>query len=206
MSPAMPIVSFHNVGLFAKEEFGVANLSFRLFGRERYRFVADSPDRMKCVLQLLESKVRPDTGFIRKEEKLFCQSDRLLMGDRVIDKRTEEYLGLRSPQFQFDGRKRSKHYFIDLLEAKHILFYPVYKLKGENRIKFTLLALLFQGAGLLLISDIIHRNLSARHSGLLIELIRKSHNTLCLFSCKGENVPNPDLLSLLESIQPIEIG
>ena len=205
MPSAIPIVSFFNVALFPGEKYGISGVSFRLKSYRKYRIVTNSDDQANCILRLLEGRQQPSSGLIRKQENLFCQSDRLLMGERVITKKAEEHLGLKGWQFRFDNRRRSKHYFIDLLGAKHILFYPVYKLKGEDKMKFTLLSLLFQRSGLILISDIIYRKLEPRQDDLLVELTQKSQNTLCIFTRKGMKISNLKMENTLNSMETIKI-
>ncbi len=205
MSSAVPIVSFFHVGLFPKKKFGISEVSFQLRNRGKYRIVTDSDDQTDCLLRLLEGRHQPCSGLIRKQKGLFVQSDRLLMGDRVIGKKAEEYLNLRSSQFRFDGRRRSKMYFIDLLAAKHILFFPVYKLQGEDRIKFALLSLLFQGSGLTLISEVVYRELNAVQAGLLAELLQKGHCTICVFPNGRDGLSNANLESVLDSLDTLEI-
>jgi hypothetical protein len=203
MSSAIPTVSFHNVSLFAKEEFGISGVSFKLFGRKKYRIVVDSADQKNCILGLLENRYRPDSGLIRREDNLFFQSDRLLMGDRVISETAEEYLGMKHPQFRLDGRKRSKLFFVDELKAKQILFYPVYKLKGEDKQKFALLSLLFQSSGLILVSDLFTRDLKPRLRELMLEVFQKTGNTLCIVTCIDDIIKHEEMrrcLTIMETI------
>jgi len=86
------------------------------------------------------------------------------------------------PSFYFDGKRRSKRTFLDDLKAKHIRHFPIYRLKGEDRIKFTLLALTFQESGLLLISTLLNSALSPTLARYLERVINGTHCTLCLFS------------------------
>ncbi len=203
MSSVIPTVSFHNVSLFAKEKFGISGVSFRLFSRKKYRLIADSADQKNCILGLLEKRYRPDSGLIRREDDLFCQSDRLLMGDRVISKTAGEYLGMKHPQFRFDGRKRSKHFFVDEFKAKRIMFYPVYKLKGDDKQKFTLLSLLFQSTGLILISDLLTLDLKPQLRELMLEIFEKTGNTLCVVTCNEDIIRHEQVeqsLGIMEDI------
>ena len=182
------LLTFRNVSLFGDTEYGISRVNIDIWLRKKYHFVLGNDDQLNTLLGLFENRYQPDGGSIYKKEKLFVQSDRLILGDKIYEQLVEKWLALSDEFFYFGGKRRSKSYFIDLLNAKHIRYFPIYKLKGEDRLKFALLSLTFQESGLILISKLLVRGLDDHYREYLVRLINETHCTLCLFSSM-ENPP-----------------
>ncbi len=176
------LLSFQNVSLFKNEEYGSLRLNFDIRQNKKYHFTVETEEKLNTILGLVEGRFQNDSGIINRKEKLFVQSDRLLLGDKVYSKQVDKWLALRSEFFVFNGRRKSKQAILESLKAKHIKSLPVYKLIGEDKIKFALLSLAFQGSGLLVISKLLNIELSDITRPFLARLIRETSCTPCLFS------------------------
>lgn len=184
------LLSFQNVSLFKNKEYGSLRLNFDIRLNKKYHFIVETDEKLNTLLGLIEGRFQNDSGIIERKEKLFVQSDRLLLGDKAYSKKVDEWLALRSEFFIFNGRRKSKQAIIELLKAKHIKYFPIYKLTGEDKIKFTLLSLTFQGSGLLVFSRLLNIELSEINRLFLGRLIRETACTPCLFSTLESPVLN----------------
>ena len=191
----LPFIKLTNVSLFSREEYGIRDVNFKILKKKRYHMILKNYDHMNAILGILEGRYQPDIGVIYKDDDFFLQSDRLLLGDKVITQEASRWLNLKSAFFFFNGRSRSKQTFIENLKARQVTYFPVYKLKREEKIKFTLLSLLFQGRGIILISELFLKSLSNIQQEHLEILIEKSHNTICF-------VTHREMPSIPEWIQP----
>lgn len=199
----LPLIKLTNVSLFSREEYGIRNINFKILKKKRYHLEFQTYDHMNAVLGILEGRYKPDVGVIDKDDEFFIQSDRLLLGDRVISQEASVYLNLKSSFFRFDGRRRSKENYIKNLRARQITYFPVYKLKGEEKIKFTLLSLLFQGRGIILLSELFFKTLTEAQLLHLHLILEKSHNTIC-YATHPQMSPLPDWSApFLESAEKI---
>ncbi|MFH2133075.1 MAG: hypothetical protein ABIK68_22070 [bacterium] len=176
------LIRFRGVSLFKNEEFGIKDVDFTIQKRRKYHIVLSTQEKLKTLLGMLEERFQADSGIIHRSERTFFQSDRLLLGDRIYQKNAGNWLKLQDEFFFFDDKRRSKRIFVDELRARHIRHFPIYRLKGENRIKFTLLALTFQETGLILISTLLNSELSSGMVQYLNRVITGTHCTLCLLS------------------------
>lgn len=202
------LITFRNVSIFDKEDFGLHRFNLELHKRKRYHIVAEHEDQLKSLLGLLEGRFHPEGGVIDRSKKLFTQSDRLLLGDKVYRQTVSQRLALqRDPFFYFEDRKRSKAAFLDLLKAKHIKNLAIYKLKGKDVWKLALLSLLFQDKGIMLISQFhILSSLPKEIQELFQKIIAKSSCSLCLFSVKETPSSLSSEFLKKNSFQTIEIG
>jgi len=176
------LIKFRDVSLFKSEDFGLIDVSFDIQQRKKIHFTLSSQEKIKTLQGLIEGRFQPASGIARRAERIFIQSDRLLLGDKVYTKNAGNWLKLQDEFFYFDGKRRTKRTFLDELKARHIRHFPIYRLKDEDRIKFTLLALTFQETGLLLISSLLSTSLSPTLSRHLERIVNGTHCTLCLFS------------------------
>lgn len=192
------LLSFRNVSLFEKEEFGISRLNLEIQLRKKYHIILETEDKLNTLLGLFEGRYRKDGGMIYRKERLFVQSDRLLLGDKVYSRQVDNWLALDDEFFYFGNKRCSKSHFIDLLQAKHIKHFPVYKLKGEDKIKFALLALTFQETGLICISKLVIKPLANTWRDYVNRLIKDTHCTLCIFSSL-ENISS-DFLRALDHV------
>ena len=197
------LISFRNVSLYEKEDFGISRINFELKKGKKYSFYTNTQEQANTVLGLLENRYRYDSGIVIRHEKLFIQSDRLLLGDKAYSKQVNQWLALKSEFFMSGGKPRSKQGFIETLNARHILHFPIFKLKGEDKIKFTLLSLAFQERGMLIISKLPVLPLTDIQRTFLKRLISESHTTVCLFA-SGEK-KGDDLLSTHPDRERIDI-
>jgi len=181
MSSQIPLVAFHRVCFMESDDFGVSDVSFKLFNKKKYLFSIGNKDTIQCVMGLMEKRYQAERGIIKREDNLFIQSDRLLLEDRVISKMTDTWLGINSDFFYLAGVRKSKRFYVDLLKAKNILHYPVYKLKKDDKIKFVLLSLLFQKSGLILINKLLNMELDKNMKHVLHKILFESHNLICIF-------------------------
>lgn len=202
----LPFIKLTNVALFSREEYGVRDINFKLLKKKRYHMILKNYDHMNAILGILEGRYQPDIGVIYKDDDFFLQSDRLLLGDKVITQEASKWLNLKSTFFYFDGRSRSKQTFIENLNARQVTYSPVYKLKREEKVKFTLLSLLFQGRGIILISDLFFKSLNDVQRETFKRLIEKSHNTIC-FVTHQEMPPIPEWIQpYLDAAEKIQVG
>ncbi len=198
------LIKFLNVSLYKDQDFGVCDVSFELQKYRKYHFVLPDREKLKTLLGLLEGRYRPQAGIVHQYERLFIQSDRLLLGDKVYSQTAGRYLKLQDEHFNFEDRKRSKQTFLHDRNARHIRHFPIYKLRGEDQLKFALLALGFQESGLMLISEIPTRELSGQLSGYLQRIIMGTRSTLCLLTEPGQPIEWLEKISEEVSITQID--
>ncbi len=178
------LIKFRDVSLFKGEDFGIVDVNFEIQKRKKTHFRLATQEKLKTLQGLIEGRFQPASGIARRDERIFIQSDRLLLGDKVLTKNAGNWLKQQDEFFYFDGKRRTKRTFLDDLKARNIRHFPIYRLKGEDRIKFALLALTFQESGLLLISTLLTTPLSPTLSRHLERIVNGTHCTLCLFSTK----------------------
>lgn len=180
------VLQYRDVSLFHKEEFGISNLNFNIHLRKKYHIIVKNQDKLNTLLGLMEGRFDPQKGFINKPGRLFTQSDRLLLGDKVYAKNSGDWLALKNNWFYFNNKRQSKYTIIDSLRARHIRHLPIYKLNPAEKIKFTLMSLMFQESGMILISRLPILELSEALTALLNRIINGTHCTLCVFSIQNE--------------------
>ena len=176
------LLMFRNVSLFESQSFGISRVNLDILQGKKYHFIADNDEKLNTLLGLLENRFNPDSGVLYRKDRLFVQSDRLILGDKIYEQHAAKWLALNDEFFFFGSKRRSKTYFIDALQAKHIRYLPIFKLKGEDRLKFVLLSLTFQETGLLLISKLLITPMADIYMDYLERLVHDTHCTLCLFS------------------------
>lgn len=174
------LLRFQKVSLFKEEPFGISELSFEIERGRKYGILTNSEEQLNTLVGLLEGRFQKESGYLERKSKLFLQSDRLLLGDKVFSQTAEKWLALKSEFFQFGGRRRSKFGFIQTLNAKSILDYPIYKLDAAGKTKFALLALAFQESGITLISTLNSKKLPQEQSVYLERLVKETNTTCCL--------------------------
>lgn len=174
------LINFQNVSLYPDESYGLANLSFTIERSRKYFIQLETAEKLNALAGLLENRFGNYSGFVERKDRLFVQSDRLLMGDRVYRREAKAYLAVDDQFFTFGGRKRSKFGFIETLNARRILDFPIYRLTPSDRIKFTLLALAFQESGLILISGLLTEDLDPVQQEFLKRVINQTQATCCL--------------------------
>ena len=206
MSRVLPLVTVHNVCLFPNEEFGLEGVSFKIFTGKRYHLLSSDEDRQNGVLGLLEQRYSAHSGITRFKDHLTIQSDRLLMGDRLIDRRVEQYLGLTSDLFYLNGKRCSKLFYINQLKAKSILHLPVYKLRGKDKILFVLLAALFQKSGLVLFSRFEKLNSDPDYSEFIKTLFQREEITIVLAEIGLDKRAPENIQALTNEFEQIRIA
>ena len=199
------LLNFRNVSLFGNTEYGISRVNIEIWLRKKYHVILENDDKLNTLLGLFENRYKPDGGVIYKKEGLYVQSDRLILGDKVYEQIVEKWLALSDEFFYFGDKRRSKSYFMDLLKAKYIRYFPIYKLRGEDRLKFVLLSLIFQESGIILISKLLVRELTDQYREYVERLINETHCTLCLFSSLEH--PADQFSQILEnrSLQKIDL-
>jgi hypothetical protein len=202
MSSQIPLVSFHRVCLLENQHFGVVDVSFKLFNKRKYIINVENDDTANCIMGLIEKRYQPERGLIKREDNLFIQSDRLLLEDRVISKKSYEWLGMKNDFFYLSGERKSKRFYVDQLKAKNILYHPVYKLKKDDKIKFVLLSLLFQKRGLIIINKLLKTQLTENMKVIFDKILFESHNLICIVnnnhkkSCNIDELRNYKIISV----------
>ena len=176
------LLKFQNVSLFKQEAYGLSEISFKLERNRRYSIRTRSEEQSKTLTGLIEDRFRKDHGYIERAKNLFIQSDRGLLGDRVFAQTAGEWLSVQNEFFQFGGRKRSKFGFIQSLNARHLIDFPIYKLDQTRRTTFALLSLAFQERGIILIDRLLDLELNTEQQELLKRIVRDTHTTCCLVS------------------------
>lgn len=197
------LIKFLNVSLYGDQEFGIRDVNFELQKHRKYHLLLPDTDQLKTLLGLLEGRYHPQAGIVHRYGNAFLQSDRLLLGDKVYSQIAGNFLQLKDEQFYFEDRKRSKQTFLHDLNARHIRHYPIYKLRGEDRTKFALLAMTFQESGIILISELLIRKLPGQLTQHLKRIIRGTRCAVCLLTVTGERVEW--LEALLEETQATKI-
>ncbi len=181
------LLKFKNICLFKDQPYGINKLTFKIERGRKYLFQTKSEDQLNTLAGLIEGRFRKQSGLIERADKLFIQSDRLLMGDKVYSQTVKEWLLLSNDLFQFGTRRRSKFGIIQTIKAKHLVDYPIYKLRGTDKIKFTLLALAFQEKGIILISKLQTLDLERSLQQFLQRIIDETHTTCCLLTYPAEH-------------------
>ncbi len=176
------LLNFRKVSLYKKEQFGIADISFEIERQRKYHLIVNSEEQLGSLAGLIEGRYRKQSGNILRDPKLFIQSDRLLLGEKTYSEYAGKWLALQSEFFKFGNRLKSKYSFIHSLKAKHLVDYPIYKLKDIDRMKFTLLALAFQETGIILISRLLTQDMSDQLREFLFRIIRDTNTTVCLLS------------------------
>ncbi|OGH02032.1 MAG: hypothetical protein A2600_04810 [Candidatus Lambdaproteobacteria bacterium RIFOXYD1_FULL_56_27] len=175
------LIQFANVGFFPDQEFGLKRVSLELEWGKRYKITLANQDQMSGFLGILEGRYQVHRGRIYKARDYACHSDRLLLGDRVYKKKVGPFLTLESQPFlQFGGRRRAKRTLMEELRAYSLRHLQVYKLKGDERLKFALLSLGFQESGLILISQLFLRQLDGPMENFFTQLVQESRCALAL--------------------------
>jgi len=180
------VLQFRDVSLFENEEFGISKLNLSIHLRKKYHIFVENHDKLNTLLGLIEGRLNAQKGFIQKSGRLFTQSDRLLLGDKVYAKNAGDWLALKDNWFYFNNKRKSKYSVLDSIRAKHIQHLPIYKLNETEKIKFTLMSLMFQESGMILISRLQTLQLSEQLTEMLNRIIQGTHCTLCLFSIKSQ--------------------
>ena len=191
------LLKFRNVSLFKNEPYGISRISLEIERGRKYRISVENEEQLNTLTGLLEGRFRKQSGLIERADKLFIQSDRLLLGDKVYSQTVKEFLFLRNDFFQFGGRRRSKFGFVQTIKAKHMVDYPIYKLRDSDKIKFALLAMAFQERGIILISQLHRLNLTPPLQQFLQRIIDETYTTCCLITSPEQasqtpwlNIPN----------------
>lgn len=182
------LLTFNKVSLYENETYGLSDISFTLERGKNYHLIVSNSEKRNTLAGLIEGRFRKESGYIDRKPGLFLQSDRLLLGEKQYLKEVRQYLALSNDLFEFDGRKRSKFGFIEKIKARHIIDYPIYRLKGEDKIKFALLALAFQETGITLISQLLTLNLTKELQLFTDRLIYGSLTSCCLLT-SSEQTP-----------------
>ena len=91
------------------------------------------------------------------------------------------------------------------LKARSIKHFPIYRLKGEDKIKFTLLSLTFQESGLIIISRLPQLDLSPTLSDHLIRLIEDSHCAVCLLTDEPTSEKLDPRIKSIETLIPVDL-
>ncbi len=176
------LLKFRNVSLYKNEPYGINRVSLEIERGRKYKLSVENEEQLNTLTGLLEGRFKKQSGLIERAEKLFVQSDRLLLGDKIYSQTVKEFLFLRNDFFHFGGRRRSKFGFVQTIKAKHLVDYPVYKLRDTDKIKFALLALAFQERGIILISRLHRLNLEPVLLQFLQRIINETYTTCCLIT------------------------
>ncbi len=193
------LLTFSDVSLYPDDPFGISKIDLSIKKGKKQLIYLPDREKLKTLLGLLEGRYRPQSGVIRKFNDFFIQSDRQLMGDKVYTKTAERWLALGADSFFFDGRQRSKFGFIEQLKAKHILHLPIHKLRGEEKTKITLLSLLFQGSGLILVSKLFETPMEPSSKSLFSKILTKSGLSLVGLTTDHELSSKFDCLNNFET-------
>jgi hypothetical protein len=180
------LLKIRKVSLYKDQPFGINQLSLDIERGRKYHITVDNEEQLHTLAGLIEGRFKKQSGFIEKADRLFIQSDRLLLGDKVYSQTVKEFLFLSNDFFHFGGRRRSKFGFIQTLKAKHLVDYPIYKLREADKIKFTLLALAFQERGITLISKLPAMQVENTQHQFLQRIIDETHTTCCLLTSPNE--------------------
>ena len=173
------MIYFRNVSLFSGKEFGISRFNLEISNGARILLNCQPKVRAETLVRILEGKAHLKNGFIDKPFSFVIQSDRLLMQNH--DKNTpRRKFFLKEGFTNYLDRKRSKHSLIDQLNAKHILDLPLYKLNGQDRVKYALLSLLFQESGLMILFDLLQEQILSAYLDSLVQLFKISKTAICL--------------------------
>lgn len=175
------VVQLANVNLFAEEPFGLKRVSLEIQPGRNYLLEFATADQLNALLGILEGRFRPDTGQVYKAREYLCQSDRLLLGDKVYRRHAGGYLALEAQPFtRFEGRRQGKRSLMESIKAWHLRHFPIYKLHKEDKLRFVLCALAFQESGLMLISRLFQRELGPEMSSLIQRILQGSGASVVL--------------------------
>lgn len=170
-----------NLSFFPEEEFGLNRINLTLEDYGRYLIHLDHQDQTKGLLGILEGRYHPHGGIVDFGDKRpFVQSDRQLLGEKVYSQEAGSYWLLKDPVFYLGGKRSNKFFYLDELRAKSLRHFPIYKLRGEERLKFCLLSLLFQEKGLILLSEIFLKELTEPMRRILDKIIQESRVILVM--------------------------
>ncbi len=200
-----PLIKFLNVSLYKDQEFGICDVNFELQKYRNYHFILPNRDKLETLLGLLEGRFQPQAGIVHSYGRIFSQSDRLLLGDKVYSQNTGNFLKLKDEHFYFEDRKRSKQTFLHDLKARHIRHFPIYKLKGEDRLKFVLLALTFQENGIIFISELLYAELPTYLKSHFHRFIRGTQCALCLMTIADQPLSHLDKLFEDTTLQELDL-
>jgi hypothetical protein len=181
------LLKFRNICLFKDQPYGINKLNFEIERGRKYLLQTRNEEQLHSLAGLIEGRFKKQSGLIEHADKLFIQSDRLLMGDKVYSQTVNQWLLLKNDSFLFGKRRRSKFGMIQTIKAKHLVDYPIYKLREADKIKFTLLALAFQEKGMILISRLLTLHLEESLLKFLQRIIDETHTTCCLLACPTES-------------------
>ena len=181
------LIQLSNVSFYPDEEFGLRRLSLELLWGKRYLLRMNHSEQLSAVLGVIEGRYKPDSGTVYKSSDFVCQSDRLLLEDRVYRKKLGAYLALAAQPFMFfGGRRRSKQTLMESMKAWHLRHFQIYRLRGEEKTMFALLALGFQETGLLIISRLQLRSMSEPMVAFLHAMIKNSPCAILLATLEDE--------------------
>jgi len=185
------LVQLSNVSFYPDEPFGLNRVNFDLLWGKRYVLKMNDPEQLSAVLGILEGRYKADGGVVYKTREYLCQSDRLHLEDRVYRKKLGPYLAVEAQPFMnFGGRRRSKQILMEEMKAWHLRHFQIYRLRGEEKTKFSLLALGFQESGLLIISQLQKREFTEPMEAFLHDMIETSPCTI-LLAIAGEDLKKP---------------
>lgn len=195
------MIRFRNIDFYPNEEFGLRDISFTVNEGERLELVVSHEDQRTGIAGLLTGRFHPQAGRIyREEENHSVGYDADLLGGKVITEGVSRYWRLCKPEFEFQGRTKQKFVYIDLLRAKGLVSFTVNRLRGEERLKFALLALLFQTHGLLLLQDLPKKDLTPPMWELLQLLHQHAAPPIVYLRLESETMPH---LAGLANVKPI---
>lgn len=200
-----PLIKFLNVSFYKDQAFGIRDAGFELLKYRRYHLLLPNQDKLETMLGLLEGRFRPQAGIIHHYGQIFTQSDRQLLGGKVYQAVAGNFLKLEEEQFYFEDRKRSKQNFLHSLKARHIRHFPIYKLRGDDRLKFALLALTFQETGLIVISELLTRQLSPDLEAHFLRMIRGSQCAICLVTSAEQDIKRIEALRGDKAVTRIDL-
>lgn len=185
------LVQLSNVSFYPEEPFGLKRINLELHWGKRYLLQMDDPEQLSAVLGILEGRYKADGGVVYKTREYVCQSDRLLLEDRVYRKKMGPYLAVDGQPFMnFGGRRRSKQILMEGMKAWSLRHFQIYRLRGEEKTKFALLALGFQETGLLIVSKLQTRDFSEPMEAFFRDVIDSSPCTI-LVALAGDDLKKP---------------
>ena len=198
------MIRFRNIDFYANEEFGLKDISFTVKDGERVELVVSHEDQRTGIAGLLTGRFHPQAGRIyREENNNSIGFDVDLLGGKVITEGVSRFWRLCKPEFEFQGRTKQKFVYIDLLRAKGLISFTVNRLRGEERLKFALLALLFQTQGLILLAELPKKDLTPAMLEVLQLLHQHAAPPIVYLRLEGETMPH---LAGLAALKPIRQG
>ncbi len=180
------------VCVFSKESFGLSKLNFTLERGKKYKFICHDKEKYQTLLGMLEGRYKPERGILNRTG--IIQSDRLLLGQKIYTRTVSRYLALkRSPAFFFHGQKKHKILYMQNLRASYLQTFPIYRLKGIDRLKFVLLALCFQETGYIILSSLLYQELDSLFIDFLEEIFLHTQTTVIVCEDPSESIKIPFL-------------